>query len=166
MPKVYSFPPTAREDARVLLLGTMPGKASLLAQQYYAHPRNAFWSILAAILGFDAADSYAARLSSLSAAGIALWDVLQSCSREGSLDANIDRQSIVINDFVAFLAQHPQIRRICFNGAQAEALFRRHVRPTLASPAHLEFIRLPSTSPAHAALDFSGKLATWKSILR
>lgn len=166
MMHVCSFPPIATADARILILGTMPGKESLRQQQYYAHPKNAFWRIIGEILGFDAGKPYEHRTASLSASGIALWDVLQSCTRESSLDSDIDRGTVVPNDFAAFFASHPHIRRICFNGATAEDLFRRYVRPLLAQHAHMEYVRLPSTSPAHAAISYAEKLRAWQAIIR
>lgn len=163
---VHSFPPIERADARVLILGTMPGKASLRERQYYAHPQNAFWKITAQILGFDAASSYEVRRSSLTASGCALWDVLKSCARASSLDSDIDGATIVINDFMTFFASHPQIRRVCFNGAKAENLYLRHVRSRLADHSRIEHIRLPSTSPANATIPFAQKLRAWRVIAR
>ncbi len=177
VPYVHSFSPIENADSQVLVLGTMPGKMSLQTQQYYAHPRNAFWKIAGAILGFDADGAYQLRCSSLAASGVALWDVLKSCTRESSLDADIDRDSIVLNDFATFFASHPQIRRVCFNGAQAEALFRRcyldsnrkHVQPSIAdlvesAAVTIDYLRLPSTSPANAATSFAEKLRAWQII--
>jgi TDG/mug DNA glycosylase family protein len=157
---VYSFPPIAAPNARLLILGSMPGVASLQAQRYYAHPQNQFWPIMGALLGFDPALPYAERCARLNAGGIALWDVLQSCVRPGSLDADIDAASAEPNDFAAFLAEHPHILQIAFNGGSAEALFRRHVRPRLQALT-LETIRLPSSSPAHASLRPAEKLKLW-----
>ena len=154
-----SFPPIANEQARVLVLGTMPGKASLLAQQYYAHPRNGFWPIMGAVLGFDAQASYAQRTVSLSAHGVALWDVLQSCVRSSSLDSDIEADSIVVNDFAYFLAAHPHIHTVCFNGATAQTLYHRHA----TGPA-LAMLCLPSTSPAHAAMSMAAKTDAWRQI--
>ena len=90
MSLLYSFAPIADENARILILGSMPGQASLDAGQYYAHKRNLFWPIMAELLQFDVSASYEEKTAALRAAGIALWDVLQSCKREGSLDANIE----------------------------------------------------------------------------
>lgn len=163
---VSGFPPASRPDARVLVLGTMPGVASLNAVRYYAHPRNAFWPIAAALLGFDAALPYASRIDALNDAGVALWDVLAACERPGSLDAAIDARSAQANDFAGFLAAHPRITRICFNGGSAQALFRRHVLPVLSRthPA-MEYAALPSTSPAHAAMPFAAKLDAWRAVV-
>jgi len=162
-PRVHGFPPVARPDARVLVLGSMPGIASLRLRQYYAHPRNAFWPIAADLYGFDAAAGYAERVAALTAAGVALWDVLQACERAGSLDADIDPATVVPNNFAAFFRAHPGILRVCFNGAKAAALYRRHVLPGLAAQARPAYVDLPSTSPAHAALDRAGKLAAWRA---
>ncbi|MHB1590463.1 MAG: DNA-deoxyinosine glycosylase, partial [Sulfuricella sp.] len=134
MPYVHSFPPIADARARVLILGSMPGKLSLQAQQYYAHPRNAFWHILGELVGAHADLTYQTRMRVLKANGIALWDVLKSCTREGSLDSDIDDASIIANDFASFHRAHPDIAYIFFNGAKAEACYRKHVLPSLDSP--------------------------------
>ena len=160
----HSFPPIARPDARLLILGSMPGKVSLRDQQYYAHPQNAFWAIIADILGFDAASPYTDRVTALQDGRIALWDVLKSCTRESSLDADIDPSTIVPNDFAKFFATHPDIRRVYFNGAKAATLFARHVTPTLPSTHDLELLRLPSTSPANAGVSRAEKLRAWRVI--
>jgi TDG/mug DNA glycosylase family protein len=162
---VYSFPPIASESARVLILGTMPGRVSLRERQYYAHPQNAFWRIIGGILRFDPALPYAARVALIQSAGIAVWDVLKSCIRPSSLDSAINASSAVPNDFATFLAEHPQIRRICFNGATAEALYMKRVRPRLAARPDVEHMRLPSTSPANASWPLSEKMRAWQAIV-
>jgi hypoxanthine-DNA glycosylase len=162
---VYSFPPIASGTARVLILGTMPGRVSLRERQYYAHPQNAFWRIIGGILGFDPAIPYEARVAVLQSAGIAIWDVLRSCIRPSSLDSAIDPSSAVPNDFATFLAEHRQIRRICFNGATAEALYRKHVRLCLAPQPNVQHVRLPSTSPANASVPLPEKIRAWEAIL-
>ncbi|MBI2306712.1 MAG: DNA-deoxyinosine glycosylase [Rhodocyclales bacterium] len=164
MSVVHSFPPIAAADARVLILGSMPGIASLVAGRYYAHARNAFWPVMGALLGFDAAAPYAMRAAALRAAGVALWDVLHTCTREGSLDAMIDKATEIPNDLPGFVAAHPRLTHVFFNGAAAEDCFRRHVLPQLAAGA-LQCVRLPSTSPANAALSFAQKLAAWQAAL-
>jgi len=161
--QVQGFEPVAAPNARILVLGSMPGVASLRQARYYAHPRNAFWPIAASVFGFDPGLDYAQRLQALQAAGVALWDVLQACERPGSLDAHIRADTLVPNDFAAFLERHPGIVRVCFNGGKAASLYRRHVLPGLA--AGLEYIDLPSTSPAHAAVSFEQKLAAWNRAL-
>lgn len=161
---LQGLPPVANDSARLLILGSMPGLASLRAGQYYAHPRNAFWPIMGDLVGASPTLPYDARLARLQAAGIALWDVIGACVRPGSLDADIVTDSIRANDFIRFFDRYRTIRRICFNGTAAEAAFRRHVAPTLpAQPAR--HLRLPSTSPAHAALAYEQKLAAWSAIL-
>ena len=165
MAQVSSFPPLSGPRAQVLVLGSMPGKASLAARQYYAHPRNAFWPIVEAVLGIGRDLPYAQRCRQLVARDIAVWDVLQSCYRPGSLDADIDPASITANDFDAFFAGHPRIRRICFNGATAQQVFRRRVQPSLPADHLPEMIRLPSTSPAHAGMPLEQKIAHWAPCL-
>lgn len=156
------FPPIARADARVLILGSLPSQASLLAQEYYAHPRNAFWTLMQTIAGADG--DYAARCKALENHGIAVWDVLSSSVRPGSLDADIDLDTAQPNDFRRFFAAHADIRLVCFNGRKAESLFRRLVLPGMPGE-DLEFVLLPSTSPAHASLSVADKLATWRGII-
>jgi hypoxanthine-DNA glycosylase len=150
---------------RVLILGTMPGKVSLRERQYYAHPQNGFWRIVGGIVGFDPASQYEARVASVQSAGIAIWDVLKSCIRASSLDSDIHNSSLVPNDFAAFLAEHPQIRRICFNGAKAEALYLKHIRPRLPDNPNVQHLRLPSTSPANASVPLAEKVRAWQAIV-
>ena len=165
MPLVHSFPPIAAPDARLLILGSMPGEASLRAGQYYAHPRNLFWRLLGDVLGEPLPDQpYAQRVEILKDRGIAVWDVLHSCERTGSLDSAIAPASIRANDFAAFFGGHIAITRVLFNGGLAETAFRRHVRPHLGA-LPLDCQRLPSSSPAHAALDYVTKLARWRAVL-
>jgi double-stranded uracil-DNA glycosylase len=161
---VRSFPPIADARATRLILGSMPGAASLSANEYYAHPHNAFWRIMAVLTGVAADARYGERVRALQRARLAVWDVLQSCERPGSLDSSIRRETEVVNDFATFFAAHPRITHVYFNGSAAEASFRRHCAALLQSPrAH--FQRLPSTSPAHASLRFEAKLAQWQSAL-
>jgi len=158
--RIQGFAPIVEDGARILVLGSMPGVASLDAHRYYAHPRNLFWPIVGAVLGFDPALPYEARLALLTTRGLALWDVVGTCVRPGSLDARIAPDSVVANDIAGLLAAHPGITRIRFNGAAADTLFRRHVLPTLDPLPDL--MRLPSTSPAHASMGFEAKLAAWR----
>lgn len=162
--RLRGLPPIEASGARVLVLGSMPGTASLAAGQYYAHPRNGFWNIIGAVTGTAADRPYAHRVAALRTAGIALWDVVASCRRRGSLDAAIDRRSLELNDFATFLDQHPQIDCVLFNGTTAEALFRRRVLPTLSGRAP-KLLRLPSTSPAHAGLHHDRKRQLWQRAL-
>jgi hypoxanthine-DNA glycosylase len=164
---VHGFPPIADRDARVLVLGSMPGAASLRARQYYAHPHNAFWPIVGSLCGAVPDLPYAARCAQLRLHGIALWDVLTRCVRPGSLDADIDPATIVTNDFAAFFARHPRIEAVFCNGGTAFACYRRHVLPVLRDAARaLAVVRLPSTSPAHAGMRLADKRRRWLRALR
>ena len=163
MPHVQSFAPIENTDARILILGSIPGEASLRAGQYYAHPRNLFWRIMGELLDTDPASSYGQRVQALKSARIALWDVLRSCHRKGSLDSNIDDVSLVPNDFAAFFLRHPGITHVFFNGSKAEACYRRHVQPVIRIES-LEYLRLPSTSPANASISYERKLEAWRVI--
>jgi double-stranded uracil-DNA glycosylase len=163
MPRIHSFKPIAGENAEILILGSMPGQASLLAGQYYAHPQNAFWRILSRLLSFDPAARYAVRVRALRSARIAVWDVLRSCDREGSLDSTIVPDSQIPNDFPAFFRTHPKISHVFFNGAKAEACFELHGAGPIGD-ASIRYARLPSTSPAHASMSFPEKLAAWRVI--
>jgi TDG/mug DNA glycosylase family protein len=156
------FPPIAGKQARVLVLGSLPGRQSILMQQYYAHPQNAFWRIMDALLDVDAAKPYQHRTRLLREAGVAVWDVLDSSVRPGSLDADIVESTAVSNDIVEFLKQHTQVRAILFNGQAAARLFRKRVGPTLDELGReLDLHTLPSTSPAHAALSVDEKARRW-----
>ncbi|MDX8391733.1 MAG: DNA-deoxyinosine glycosylase [Mariprofundaceae bacterium] len=157
------FPYCADKNARVLILGSMPSRKSLAEQQYYAHPRNAFWPMMGELFDFDAALPYETRLQCVKNNNIALWDVARQCIRPGSLDADI--RDVKANDFKPFFASHRQIRHVFFNGRKAESLFLNMVQAQLPLP-YQSFKRtlLPSTSPAHAAISFAEKLVTWKSV--
>lgn len=157
---VSCFSPIADRHARVLILGSMPGKESLRAQQYYAHPRNAFWRIMGDLFGAAPELAYIDRINILKAAGVAVWDVLASCTRSSSLDADIDPATMEINDFAAFYRTHPHIFRVFFNGAMAEQFYFRHIASSV-NP-NLAYQRLPSTSPAHAGMIYAEKLHHWR----
>ena len=163
MAQAWSFPPLARADARVLILGSMPGAESLRRREYYAHPHNQFWPIMGALFGAGRELPYARRVERLLEHGVAVWDVLKRCERSGSLDSAIVRDSEVANDFRAFFRRHPDIGAIFFNGARSEAVFARRVSPRLGGRP-LRCTRLPSTSPAHAGLSRAAKLAAWRHI--
>lgn len=164
---VNSFSPVARSDARVLILGSMPGVASLTAGQYYAQPRNRFWPIVAELFALDREAPYAERLEALIAHRVALWDVLDSCQRPGSLDASIRRASAVPNDFSRFFARHLQVRQVFFNGKAAAELYRQLVLPGIAdSYPELRYTALPSTSPANAGITPADKLTAWRVVSR
>ena len=165
MAQVRGFPPISRGDARILILGSMPSRESLARQQYSAHPRNAFWPIMADLLGIEP-KGYEERKQAVMARGIAVWDVLRDCIRPGSLDSDIDEETAALNDFRRFFREHPGISRVFFNGAKAESLYRKRVLPGLDGPAAaLPCQRLPSTSPAHASMNLEQKMAAWRVIV-
>lgn len=166
MTVIESFPAIETADCHTLILGSMPGVASLARQQYYAHPRNAFWPIMMELLAIDATADYETRINILAANGFALWDVLKACIRPGSLDAAIETASIVPNDIATLLERQRGIRRIFFNGGTAARLYRRHVQPALgAVNDHIEYVALPSTSPANAGMRYVDKLQAWQAVL-
>jgi len=168
-PDLKAFAPIANADARTLILGSMPGARSLADTQYYAHPGNAFWPIIYTVFKGNAdlakQFSYQERTAFLLENNIAVWDVLSACRRPGSLDANIDKKSIVVNDFSAFLTRYNGIDKILFNGRTAEQLFKRHALPTLNNFPHLQLLSLPSTSPAMATLRPPEKATIWAAAL-
>ena len=164
---LIGLPAVSRRDARILLLGSMPGARSLADARYYAHPRNAFWSIMSTFTGIDSDAPYRDRLAGLRREGIALWDVVHLCYRSGSLDSAIEKEDLEINDFASLLERCRNIRAVFFNGGAADTLFRRNVLPTQAEMLqgiHLQ--RLPSTSPANASWSLQRKTETWQQALR
>jgi hypoxanthine-DNA glycosylase len=165
MKRLHGFAPIADRRAQVLILGSMPSEASLAAREYYAFRHNQFWRIAGQIAGVAPDAPYAHRKAALRRCHIALWDVVASCVRSGSLDSAIREDSIRVNDFAAFLAAHPAIRRICFNGRRAESVWRRHVAPALPATPGLGYVLLPSTSPAHAGMSYRAKLRIWRSAI-
>jgi hypoxanthine-DNA glycosylase len=154
---LYGFAPIIGDGATTLILGNMPSVMSLSVHQYYANPRNAFWRITGDIFEFDAQAPYGVRSAALIANGIAVWDVLRSCRRVGSLDSAVEPGSMVANDFGELFMRYPGIARVFFNGAAAEKNFNRLVRVAPDSA----YRRLPSTSPAQT-MRFEEKLATWR----
>jgi len=160
------FPPIVSADAKLLILGSMPGELSLQKQQYYGHPKNAFWAIMAALFNIPDDASYTQRKSALMANSIAVWDVLHYCRRKGSLDSGIDMGTVSANNLASFFTEHPTIKTVCFNGGMAEKLYKKHVQPTVqAHKPDLGYLRLPSTSPAYAAITVEQKIRAWQSIL-
>ncbi len=160
---IHSFRPISDRAACILILGSMPGVRSLRENQYYAHPRNGFWRIMGDIYNFSAELPYMQRTEKLKASGIALWDVLYSCVRIGSLDSAIQNGSRVPNDFRAFFHNHPMIETVGFNGAEAEKAFRVHVLPNLDIDS-IRLVRLPSSSPAYT-LPLEKKITAWREAL-
>jgi hypoxanthine-DNA glycosylase len=164
MARIKGFPPISRPDARLLILGSMPSRESLVQQRYYAHQRNAFWPIISDLYGLTASN-YEERAEQVMQRGIAIWDVLKTCFRSSSLDSDIDNETMVTNDFSGFYRDHPLVGRVFFNGAKAESVYLKHVLPTLSGPAaQLPLQRLPSTSPAHAGLNVAEKKMAWQII--
>ena len=157
------FAPVARPNAQILILGSMPGIASLDASQYYAFPQNAFWRIMGELFAINPNLDYLARLEKLKDNHIAIWDVIGTCHRPGSLDSAISNDGMITNDFNGFLEQHKEITHIYFNGQKAASLFKKKVTPELIG--EYSFFVLPSTSPAYAAMSFMDKLEAW-SVLK
>ena len=158
-PVLRGLPPIADPDARLLILGNMPSVMSLAAAEYYGNPRNAFWRIAGELFGFEVDEPYPRRVEALRRNGVAVWDVLHSCRRPGSLDSAVDPASMVANDFAAFFAAHPAIERVYFNGAAAQHNYARLVR----IDADVSYLRLPSTSPAQT-MSYTDKLAAWRVV--
>lgn len=163
--QLCSFAPIEPPAASILILGSMPGAASLRAGQYYAHPYNLFWPFMGELFGAGPALPYAERTRRLCAAGVAVWDVLQHCERPGSLDSAIRRDSEVPNDLAALFARQPQLRLIATNGGKARAALRRHLLATDGLPGNVKVLALPSTSPANASQSRAFKLARWRGLL-
>lgn len=158
--RIYGFGPVWRADARALILGSMPSVESLHQSFYYAHPRNAFWPMLAQILGEGTPACVEEKKDMLIRHRIALWDTVRSCERAGSLDSAI--RSAAANDFESLYANCPGLRHVLFNGAAAEQLYRRLVS---RRDARFVFRRLPSTSPAYT-LKFAEKKSAWERALK
>ncbi|MFT5895772.1 MAG: TDG/mug DNA glycosylase family protein [bacterium] len=189
-----SFPPILGSQVHTLILGTVPGQASLKATQYYAHPRNAFWPIMMAIIAnrekgteglkfnpsvpfsYEPAKSldYTHRCQQLSDNGYAIWDVLASCTRPGSLDSKIVKGTEQPNDIANLVRTHPELTCIVCNGRTAENLLKRHITKALPRPVHIQstkgdelppnairLLSLPSTSPSMASLTLADKYQVW-----
>ena len=158
-PLKASFPPVWRADARLLILGSLPGEVSLKRAQYYGHPQNQFWRLIGRVLGREMPEGYDTRLAALQDVGVALWDVVRTATRIGSLDARIrDHEANPLRDFVSAL---PQLRAVAFNGATASAIGRR----ALGQPSRVTLVTLPSSSPAYT-LAFERKAEAWLQLRR
>jgi TDG/mug DNA glycosylase family protein len=149
--------PVSGPSPRVLILGSFPSRLSLAGREYYGNPRNQFWRIMEDLFSIKECLPYPERIGLLTARGIALWDVVASCSRTGSSDAKI--RSPVFNNIPAFLVQHPGVRLIAFNGAAARKFFDNQEIGT-----GVDLLSLPSTSPAHAILTIREKTDRWRVI--
>jgi hypoxanthine-DNA glycosylase len=153
------FAPVVAADTHTLILGSFPGEASLAAAQYYAHPRNQFWRLLGAVLDEPALHElpYEARLTRVLAHRIGIWDVLDACHRQGSLDSAI--RNAQPNDFDSLREHAPLLKKVCFNGKTAGRF-----APIIGAAGYQTLV-LPSSSPAHAALSFDQKLLVWREIV-
>ena len=156
-----AFAPVVDERTRLLVLGSLPGDASLKAEQYYAHPQNGFWRLIGGVIGRDLVTlPYPDRLEALKAAGVGLWDVIASAERSGSLDAAI--RSPQAADLSGLVAGLPALEAVAFNGATAARSGRR----ALAGLVGLTLVDLPSSSPAHATRSLSDKARDWAPLRR
>ena len=155
--KIRSFNPIINENCTVLILGSMPGAESLRKEEYYGYPQNSFWRIMFALLGHGETDDYGEKKKMLLENKIALWDVIESCERQGSLDSAIKK--IRPNDFEGLYKKYPNIKHVFFNGAKAHDAYQRYI----GLDKDKSFVRLPSTSPAHA-VGFEKKLSAWRKI--
>ncbi len=165
MTLVHSFEPIVGRDPSIVILGSMPGVVSLQAVQYYANPHNAFWAIIAELFGIDTECNYESRIRQISRSPLILWDTLKACHREGSLDSKILRQQVEANNVAGLVEQHSSLRVIAFNGAASAKYFDQLEKHRLPANHRLELIKLPSTSPANAAMNFEQKLAAWRKLL-
>ncbi|MEU0498654.1 DNA-deoxyinosine glycosylase [Mycobacterium sp. NPDC006124] len=157
-PMREGLPPVVADGARVLILGSFPSERSLAAGEYYANRRNQFWQLMSALVDVDVELPYPRRIHALTDHGIALWDVVHSCRRVGSLDAKIDRSTLVVNDVAPLLSRHPGIERIFANGSTAFDLYTARVDTGI--PA----VRLPSSSGA-LPMSLADKLQRWREVL-
>lgn len=163
MAVLHGLAPVEPRDARVLILGSMPGAASLQAQQYYAHPQNLFWPFMEELLGIPRTLPYERRVRELARRHVALWDVIASCRRPGSLDSNI--RDATPNNFRAFMQRHRTLKAIGLNGRAAQAMFLKHAAPMLGNTLDpVDLIMLPSSSPANASIPRADKLKAWARI--
>jgi hypoxanthine-DNA glycosylase len=158
--EINSLSPIIDEYAHILILGSIPGQESLRKQQYYGNPRNHFWKIVFNLIGLPLPEEYSQRVTLIKKHGIALWDVIESCSRHGSLDSNIKNENP--NDFSWLFSEYPSISSVCFNGAKAYEVFKKKIG--FEKFDCINFKKLPSTSPANTQA-YDKKLEEWKKIL-
>lgn len=156
--KAVSFEPHINEQSRVLILGTMPGIKSLEENQYYAHPRNAFWKIMFQLFDAKFSNNYKDRKNLILKNHLALWDILKLCFRKGSLDTHIKNEEA--NEIHQLLEKYPNIHSIIFNGKSAEKFYKKYFQ----YKSTVKYYQLPSTSPANATKSFDEKLAQWNMI--
>lgn len=153
---ISSFPPIVRPGIRFLILGSLPGERSLAAGEYYAHPRNRFWRVLATIANSQLPVNYSEKIKLLESMRIGLWDVIGRATRVGSLDSNIRAE--VANPIIGLLDAHPTIVAVGFNGRKAEQIHDRY----LERKKTVRYFSLPSTSPANAAFDDERLTESWR----
>jgi hypoxanthine-DNA glycosylase len=159
MDKCLGFKPIVNKNAQILILGSMPSVVSLKQQQYYAHPQNRFWRLMANLLGYNNAPTkYDEKIKMLQDNHIALWDAIASCRREGSLDSAIENE--IPNDFTGFLRKYPAIRTVCFNGGKSYQCFKKYNKRLLQDNSYT-FLPMPSTSPANARFRLEMLEKTW-----
>ena len=159
MERKRCFDPVVDERTRLLLLGSLPGEQSLVLQQYYGHRQNKFWELLGAVIGADLrAMAYDARLATLLAHGVGLWDVVAEAHRQGSLDSNIRARDD--NDLLGLLARYPNIKAIGFNGGTAGKL---GIKVLGARAAAYQIVALPSSSPAYT-LPYAERALQWQAL--
>ncbi len=164
MTTLSSFEPVEDSNCKILVLGTMPGEESLRRQEYYGYKHNAFWSIMGKYLGFNIELPYEQRCAEIRKAGIGLWDTLAKCERKGSLDTNI--KNVQANDIKDFIDGHFQLKCILFNGGNAELYFKKYIlKSTNDSLKDIELLKMPSTSPTNARMNFDSKYKVWAKAL-
>lgn len=154
-----SFPPLVDTNSRVLILGTLPGDESLLKKEYYGNLRNRFWKVIAGLADLEELSDYQSKKAALLALGIGIWDVVDSAERSGSLDSAIRIERV--NDLDTFIETHPQISIVAFNGRKAQLFYDRYFK----RKAHLQYVCLPSTSPANASWNVQRLQSIWKALL-
>ena len=150
------FDPVIYPDSKILILGTMPGEKSLELQEYYGNRGNQFWRLLFTLFNEGMTQDYNLKLDLLQRHRIAVWDVLEGCEREGSLDSNIKRE--VPNDLIGFYERYPNISHVFFSSKNAAAYYDRYIGRTQG----IAYETLPSPSGANATRSFAEKLAEWK----
>ena len=153
-----SFAPIEGKEVRILILGSMPGDASIAAGRYYAHPRNRFWPLMATLLGCALPDDYESRCRMLQEHGIALWDVAGSAVRPGSMDSAMREERP--NDIAGLMARHPELRVVAFNGQKAKQLFDRFFQRF----PDVRYLPMPSTSPTNASFSMARLAERWKAM--
>ena len=154
-----SFEPLADNDARILILGSIPGDRSIELGEYYGHPQNRFWKMIAVITGAPPPINYGQKRAMLMQNRIALWDVAQRAHRQGSMDSAIRNEEP--NDIAAFIAGQKKLQRVVFNGKKAEQLYGRYIERL----SGICYLSMPSTSPANAAVSFDILCEKWREIL-